>query len=153
MHLILIFFLNLHVGLALAAGSHPLQEALVSSPDGVELVYDDTDGMWGGVRFQLQGGTLTRTDTPRGPGQVVVTRASLPASRIAELTTLLLEIKVWEQRVAERTPVSGECKAELSVQLGRSDALLWEWYNDLQANARLARVKAWLETQVPAGAP
>lgn len=135
-----------------AVQAHPLERALTQPAPGLELVYDDTHGLWGGIRFQLDAkGTLTRTDTPRGPDEPVRRTVTLSAEQVGELAALLLELQIWEQRSAPRTPLPDESKAELTVTADGHEAQLWEWYNEMAANDRMARVKSWLDAK--AGAP
>jgi hypothetical protein len=57
---------------------------------------------------------------------------------------LLLEIRVWEQLTPEWPPVPDESRAVLTLRAGGDEVTIWEWYNDLGKNARLARVRALL---------
>ena len=152
MTVLLALVLTLLGPLALAADTHPLHRALSDPGTALELVYDDTHGLWGGTRFQLEaGGTLTRTETPRGRGEPVVCTVALEPQDLQELTTLLRSVEVWEQRAEARTPLPDESKATLTVTVDGHETQLWEWFNDLAANDRLARVKGWLDGKV--GAP
>ena len=63
-----------------------------------------------------------------------------------ELVDLLVSIEAWEQRVPEREPLPDESRAYLRVTIGEDSTTIWEWYNDLSGNDRIARVKAFLET-------
>jgi hypothetical protein len=56
----------------------------------------------------------------------------------------LLEIKAWEQRMPERAPVPDESRATLALRAGDIETSIWEWYNDLAKNTRLARVRSLL---------
>jgi hypothetical protein len=138
--------------LALAADAHPLQRALTERVTALALVYDDTHGLWGGTRFEVDAeGTLTRTVTPRGRGEPTRSTVTLTPAHRQELNTLLLTVEVWEQRAEARAPLPDESKATLTVTLDGREAQLWEWYNDLAANDRLVRIKGWLDDK--AGAP
>ncbi len=137
--------------LATAATPHPLQQALIQPAPGLALVYDDTHGPWGGLRFDLTPeGQLTRTMTPEGFGEPVVHTVTLTPAQLQELNSLLAGLEIWEQRVPARTPVPGETKAELTVSSGGAEASMWEWYNELGATDRLARVKGWLDAKAGA---
>ncbi len=143
--------LTLQGPIALATAPHPLQEALDRPASGLELVYDDTHGPWGGTRCELAAeGELTCTVTPEGFGTPVERSVKLTPGQLQELAGLLASLEVWEQRVPPRTPVPGETKAELTVAVGGTEASMWEWYNDMGANDRLAQIKGWLDARAGA---
>ncbi len=128
-----------------------LRAAVQSSrvADGLVVVYDDIHPLHGGERIEIRAdGRATRRD-------VVGDRATTRTARVApgdllRLQRLLVEIAAWEPRTPTRTAVPDESRTTLTVQAGGATATTWEWYDDLAANRRIARVKALLEQLVPA---
>jgi hypothetical protein len=113
-----------------------------------EVVYDDVHGLWGGVRLRLDGaGTVERIERDR-TGTETRAAARVGADRIAELARLLVEIEAWAQREPERPPVPDESRARLSIRFGDERVEIWEWYNDLDRNQRIARVRDLLASIV-----
>jgi hypothetical protein len=73
-------------------------------------------------------------------------KVGLPKDGIAKaelqrLVALLLEVAAWEQRVPERRPVPDESRANLRITVEGNSSGIWEWYNDLQKNQRIFRVR------------
>lgn len=64
----------------------------------------------------------------------------VPADSVRALIGLLVELQAWEQRTPPRTPVPDESAAGLRIQAGGEEARMWEWFNDMGANQRLARI-------------
>jgi hypothetical protein len=106
-----------------------------------EVVYDDMHGLWGGETVRLDGsGAVERVSRDRAGGERRATARVAP-DRIAEVARLLVEIEAWEQREPERPPVPDESRARLTIRVGQERAEIWEWYNDLARNARIARAR------------
>lgn len=120
----------------------------------VHLILDNVHPLWGGVRFEVSSsGLLTRIDVPRQGQEPVVNRVQLDDRQADTLVQTLQDVQAWKQRVAERTPVHDESRATLTFLVGRLDAEVWEWSNDLVQNDRLIRVQHALNRMLPAGAP
>jgi len=106
------------------------------------LVYSDMHGLWGGVTI-----TLSTTGDyellERARGQVVpdLVRKTITPAHVQEVIRLLLEMRAWEQLIPERAPVPDEVRATLTLRTGAIEASIWEWYNYLQKNDRLVRVR------------
>ena len=120
----------------------------------LQLILDDVHPLWGGVRFEVSSsGLLTRTDVPRQGQEPVVNRVQLDDDQADALVQTLQDVQAWKQRVTERTPVHDESRATLTFLVGKLDAEVWEWSNDLVQNDRLIRVQHTLNRMLPAGAP
>jgi hypothetical protein len=103
------------------------------------VTYDDMHGMHGGLTLTIHGdGRVEQTAVREkvGPPKDNIERAELQ-----RLVALLLEVAAWEQRVPERRPVPDESRARLHIVLDGNSAAIWEWYNDLQKNQRIFRVR------------
>ena len=71
----------------------------------------------------------------------------LSGDEVAELVRLLLELEAWRQLEPERTPVPDESRATLAISAGSAESEVWEWYNDLEANDRLIRIRDKMKQQ------
>jgi hypothetical protein len=105
------------------------------------VVYSDAHGLWGGTTISLGADGAYRRDRidPREPPQRA--EVVVDAARHRALTTLLIELQAWKQRVPERRAVPDESRAGLTIRCGAAEARIWEWYNDLGKNRRIARVR------------
>jgi len=118
-------------------------------PD-LEIVYSDMHGLHGGETIAIRGSgegiaeRRTHGSSPPRSREVKVKRAD-----IDRLIALLIEIEAWEQREPDRDPVPDESRAGLRVRAGGVGGGFWEWYNDMDRNRRLARVKKLIEELVP----
>ena len=109
----------------------------------LSITYDDMHGLWGGLTLTIRGdgnveqeAVMEKAGTP-----VVVSRDS-----ILELARLLLKEKAWEQREPQRAPKPDESTARLVIQYGKQRSEIWEWYNDLDKNQRLGKVRDLMKT-------
>jgi|ERR1700674_849909 hypothetical protein len=102
------------------------------------LTYDDVHGLHGGL-------TLTIHGDGRVEQQAVRVQSREPRDvrkrGLEKLVTLLRELTAWEQRTPERQAVPDESIASLTIRCGGDEARIWEWYNDMAANARISRVR------------
>lgn len=133
-----------------AAGKPPSPKAcLASAAKGgaplPEVVYSDAHGLWGGTTITLGADGAYRRDRvdPQGPSQR--TEAVVDAARHRALAALLIELKAWKQQVPERRAVPDESRAGLTIRCGGAEARIWEWYNDLGRQQRIARVRDALQ--------
>ena len=109
------------------------------------ITYSDVHGLWGGVTITLStSGAYERLEYLRGASVPDVVRGTVALARIQEVMRLLLEVKAWEQRTPERSPVPDESRAILTLRAGQAESSIWEWYNDLAKHARLVRVRSLL---------
>ncbi len=116
------------------------------------VVYSDAHGLWGGTTISLGADGAYRRDRvdPRGPSER--TEAVVDASRHRALAALLVELKAWKQQVRERRAIPDESRAGLTLRCGDAEARIWEWYNDLGRNQRIARVRDALQAlEAPEG--
>jgi hypothetical protein len=125
------------------------------APGQVEITYTDLHGLWGGLRLTVKG--------DGGVDQEAVRVATRPAhdlsqEQVRELVGLLIDLRAWEQRVPERPAVPDESQARLLITAGEARTTIWEWYNDMEKNQRLIRIrdrmqklatKTGSETRVP----
>lgn len=117
---------------------------MVAAGNGAELsvVYDDMHGLWGGQTISIAGnGAYERKERARGDSAPVVTSGNVDQQQIQALATLLVDLAAWEQRVPERAPVPDESRATLRIRVGTAEATIWEWYNDLPKNNRIAQIR------------
>lgn len=121
-------------------------------PAELVIVYDDMHGLHGGSTIELKGdGTATRRDVNRGAEATA--SATVAAGDLHELVKLLVEVEAWTQKTPSRELVPDESQARLVLKLGEQELGFWEFYNDMEANQRLSKVKARLDTLVAAGTP
>ena len=124
------------------------------APSDLSVVYSDVHGLWGGIRIEVSaGGTYEQSMWERGSVAPTVLRATLAPARVAELAHLLLEIRVWEQRVPDAAPRPDESRATLAIRCAGAESAIWERFNDLTVNSRIARVRDLLVSAGAAPAP
>ncbi|WP_157369455.1 hypothetical protein [Zavarzinella formosa] len=109
--------------------------------DKFSITYDDMHGFHGGLTLTIHGdGQIER--------QIVINHAEVqtgktllvPKEDLEKLLALLRELRVWEQRTAERTSLPDESRTELTIHYGDNKTTIWEWYNEMSANARIEKV-------------
>jgi hypothetical protein len=117
------------------------------STDSFEVEYDDMHAFHGGETLTVTGDVLTGKYLFSGvePRQIEPPPTTLTGEQLRTLVELLLEIEAWEQRVPARTAVLDESSASLTITIGEIQSSIWEWYNDLNGNDRMLRVKQILE--------
>jgi hypothetical protein len=102
------------------------------------LTYDDVHGLHGGLTLTIHGDGKVEQQAvriqPREPRDV-------RKRDLEKLVALLRELKAWEQRAPERQAVPDESIASLTIRCGDAEARIWEWYNDMPANARISRMR------------
>jgi len=147
---ILLGTLLLSLSVNAAAKTPSLKACLANAAKGgaplPAVVYSDAHGLWGGTTISLGADGAYRRDRiadPREPAQRVET--VVDASRHRALTSLLVELKAWKQQVRERRAIPDESRAGLTLRCGDAEARIWEWYNDLDRNQRIARVRDALQ--------
>jgi hypothetical protein len=129
---------------ALAAADAPVKSVLERIDAGrldltpLAVSYDDLHPLWGGLVLTIHGtGKVDQKAARQTPGQPkMVTREDL-----LKLVRLLLSEQAWSQRVPERTPLPDESRVRLTIRYGNDQTVIWEWYNDLEANQRIVRIR------------
>jgi hypothetical protein len=113
-------------------------------PADLEIAYDDRHGLWGGTRMVVsgQGHGEERHERTGGDPAPEIFEADISRAQLLELVALLNELKAWEQRTEDRPPVPDESRATLTIRIGGQESRVWERYNEMARNRRLARVKA-----------
>lgn len=108
----------------------------------LSVTYSDMHGLWGGVTISVRGkGTYECTQRLTGAGAAEVVRGAIDPQLVRNLASLLVELRAWEQYTPERAPVPDESRATLTVRVANEEVPIWEWYNDLEKNARLVRIR------------
>jgi len=103
------------------------------------VTYDDMHGMHGGLTLTIHGdGRVEQQAVREKVGQP---KSGIEKKDLQRLVALLVEVAAWEQRVPERRPVPDESRAYLRIALDGNSSGIWEWYNDLQKNQRIFRVR------------
>jgi hypothetical protein len=101
--------------------------------------YDDLHPLHGGLVLTIYGtGKVEQRavrQTSGRPKQVV------PREDLLKLVHLLLREQAWEQRVPERAARSDESTARLTIRYRNDQTVIWEWYNDLEANQRIIKIR------------
>lgn len=116
---------------------------------GFSVSYDDLHGLHGGLSLIIHGDGRVEQQAVRRP---VGTPRRVSRPDLDRLLTLLRELKAWEQRTPERQAVPDESTGRLTIWCGGVETTIWEWHNDMKANARIARVRtlmaeiAWTPT-------
>jgi hypothetical protein len=116
----------------------------IAAGNGTDLsvVYDDMHGLWGGQTIAVSGsGAYERKERARGDSAPTVTSGTVGQQQIRQLAGLLVDLAAWEQRVPERAPVPDESRATLRIRVGTTEVTIWEWFNDLPKNARIAQIR------------
>lgn len=154
--------------LILLGCAHPVESALRSPRETVEIVYEERGELLGAeqIRVAPDGGIerrrwrpdfATASDHPEaylhadeplppdGAGADVVEVGNITASEQASLEALLLDLEAWEQRVDEDVVPIEASRAVLTLRAPDGRSQVWEWVNDLQAQERLVRVKMRLQ--------
>ena len=113
------------------------------NPTPLSITYDDMHGLWGGLTLTIRGnGNVEQKAVKEEVGRPgLVSRDS-----ILKLVRLLLKEKAWEQREPQRAPKPDESKAQLVIQYGKQRSEIWEWYNDLDKNQRLGKIRELMKT-------
>jgi hypothetical protein len=122
---------------AFRAGRLPAEE--------IEITYTDLHGLWGGLRLTVAGTGRVEQESVRADEQPPQPR-QLTDREVREIADLLLEVSAWEQRAPDRAPQPDESRARLIIRAGPAQSVIWEWYNDLDRNARIARVRDLIES-------
>jgi hypothetical protein len=104
--------------------------------------YDDLHPLHGGLVLTIQGtGKVEQRAVRQTPGRPKL----VPREDLLKLVRLLIREQVWEQRVPERTARPDESTARLAIQYRGDQTVIWEWYNDLEANQRVIRIRDLME--------
>ena len=131
------------------AVKHKLEQlrADVAPMGDFKVEYNDMHSFHGGETLTVTGSVLTGRYLFRGVGrtQIEPPPTSLTVAQLTALIDLLLEIEAWDQRVPARTAVLDESSTSLTISVGELHSSIWEWYNDLNGNDRMVRVKQMLE--------
>lgn len=111
-------------------------------PADLQITYDDMHGLWGGTSILITGnGTAERRERERGNSEPENFERSVTREQLLELVKLLIEHKAWEQRTPARDPVPDESRASLRIQVDGKTSQIWEWFNDMDKNDRLIKIK------------
>jgi hypothetical protein len=134
--------------------AQPLEEKLrVARTDSAvpfTVIYDDIHTVHGGTSISVsRDGAIERVDVAPGRRNRRVTKGRATPEQLAALLDLLIEVEAWEQKIPAREMRHDESKARLAVSAGGQPGGFWEFYNDLESNGRLTRVKARLEELAP----
>ena len=111
-------------------------------PVPLSVTYDDMHGLWGGLTLTIHGNGHVRQKAVK-----VAARTPTLVSRddVLKLVRLLLTEKVWEQLERERAFKPDESRARLVIRYGNQTSEIWEWYNDLEKNQRLGKIRDLME--------
>lgn len=115
-------------------------------PTDLEVLYDETHGLWGEFKIIIRGDGSVQCRERRvyKPGKGV-THAFINSQQIINLLGLLIEQRVWEQHMPRRNAVPDETIAVLRVSVGGLMASMWELNNDMAENKRLILIKNEME--------
>lgn len=112
--------------------------------------YSDLHPLHGGVAYEVSGsGRITRY---RRGGDEREDRTLVPA-QLSELVALLVGLAAWEQRSPERRARPDESRAYLRIAAGGEEAMIWEWFDELQSNDRVVMIVDELATLFASGSP
>jgi hypothetical protein len=100
--------------------------------------YDDLHPLHGGLVLTIRG---TGKAEPRAVWQTPGRTKLVPREGLLKLVHLLLREQAWEQRVPERPAVPDESTARLTIRYRNDQTVIWEWYNDLEANQRIIKIR------------
>jgi len=71
-------------------------------------------------------------------------RRTVTPAHVQKVIGLLLETRLWEQQMLQRTPIPDEVRATLTLRTGNVESSIWELYNNLEKNDRIVRVRRLL---------
>jgi hypothetical protein len=130
-------------------GPLTIREALLEiaagklNPTPLSITYDDMHGLWGGLTLTIRGdGNVEQKVVKEEAG----TPTRVSRDSILKLVRLLLKEKAWEQRELQRAPKPDESEARLVIEYGQQRSEIWEWYNDLDKNQRLGKIRELMKT-------
>src|SRR3989338_2120749 len=105
------------------------------------LIYSDMHPLWGGEEIRLENDrNLTRTR--RGSdGKEIESTTLLSTQQRQELRDLLEASEVWEQEEPARAALPDENRAILQLRVTKGETTIWEWFNNLEANNRIKRIR------------
>ena len=100
--------------------------------------YDDLHPLHGGLVLTIYG---TGKVEQRAVRQTLGRPKQVPREDLLKLVRLLLREQAWEQRVPERAARSDESMVRLTIRYRNDQTVIWEWYNDLEANQRIIQIR------------
>jgi hypothetical protein len=130
-------------------GPLTIREALLEitagklNPTPLSITYDDMHGLWGGLTLTIRGDGNVEQKAVKEESR---TPSHVSRDSILKLVRLLLKEKAWEQREPQRTPKPDESTARLVIQYDKQRSEIWEWYNDLDKNQRLGKIRDLMKT-------
>ncbi|MBV9468849.1 MAG: hypothetical protein JO316_21650 [Abitibacteriaceae bacterium] len=127
---------------------HELKQILNTGEVPADLVisYDDMHGLWGGTTIMVRGtGSVERLERPCGAKEPTRFQAQVPPGHLLSLIELLVQLAAWQQKTPGRQPVPDESRATLTINVGGQSSRLWEWFNELEQNSRLVKIKEKME--------
>ena len=109
-------------------------------PTDLAIRYSSLHPYHGGHAFELLAdGTLTRYSMERG-GEVESETSRVESRDVERIARLAAELELWRQQTPERQAEVDESRAEAQITAEGHKVETWEWFNDLEANGRLARL-------------
>ena len=115
----------------------------------LKVTYDDVHGLYGGLTLTVNGNgqveqkAVRMSILPSNPSRIEVAEPrDVSRTDLVRLLALLQKIQAWQQRVPPREPVPDESRSQLTIRCGSEATTIWEWYNDMKTNDRIARVIA-----------
>jgi hypothetical protein len=100
--------------------------------------YDDLHPLHGGLVLTIHGtGKVEQRTVRQTPGRPRL----VPREDLLKLVRLLLREQAWEQRVPERAARPDESTVRLAIRYRNDQTVIWEWYNDLEANQRIIQIR------------
>ncbi|MBI3684180.1 MAG: hypothetical protein HY235_27720 [Acidobacteria bacterium] len=100
--------------------------------------YDDLHPLHGGLVLTIHGtGKVEQRAVRQTPGRPKL----VPREDLLKLVRLLIREQAWEQRVPERAARPDESTVRLAIRYGNDQTVIWEWYNDLEANRRIIQIR------------
>ena len=129
-------------------------KAIIASrkvPRDLEITYSDMHGLWGGQTIVIGGqGAGERVEKTRGGSAPKIVKTAVRPEELMGLIKLLIDLRAWEQRTPERTPVPDESRATLTITVNRQTSTFWEWSNEMSRNKRLAVIRQRMAELTPA---
>jgi hypothetical protein len=111
----------------------------------LSIVYTDMHGLWGGVTITLStSGAYELLERARGQMVPDLVHRTIASAQVQNVIRLLLEGRMWEQQLLQRTPIPDEVLATLTLKSGDIESSIWELYNNLEKNNRLVRLRRLL---------
>ena len=107
--------------------------------ENLSVVYDDLHCLHGGLSLEIRGNGTVLQEAVRQ--EVSPPKKTIDKTGLMALVNILVEQEAWEQRIPKRDSRPYESRAKLTIIHGKDSTVIWEWYNDMEANQRVIKIR------------